>query len=526
MSGVEARIDAEVSSPDQARASKIRAWLREARARFERDNTSMVAAFLGQVSGAYGRELDAFTSHCNRDSVLRPQLEVVLGELREYLDWLAWTGDNAGHLVVFPGDADRAQGLARSMLVYVGCRLIDDGLDGHLTYKEREATLVDRLQRHGQTHAAACALSVFWGTYLIQFAVPRCGSSVGALFQEIALGALAEATPSWRVDRTTYERMVARKSAAYGLVLYRPMLAGVDPQERAAALSALAALEGAAQLLNDYRDEGDDRRRGQPNAVVAGIIPSVEVPEELARRVQEIMRETAGLARPLQDTIASMVANALLPLVGEVDPVVTVHTASANWTLPRADRLLELLDAGLTPTVAGRDTGDDDRSSPLSPLIGQLHVQNRYQWQREAEARAAGLPASALGDLKRLIDESNRVRVGLIEQIDLLCAAAFASGRRSSPMHLNSESVGQLVDRVSILTLKIVSNVAANRRTDLSSDRRVAAEAGAEVVAIQRDYVLTCYERLIEAIHAGTAALPPARQIKLYRDDDLDRRSA
>ena len=93
-------------------------------------------------------------------------------------------------------------------------------------------------------------------------------------------------------------------------------------------------------------------------------------------------------------------------------------------------------------------------------------------------------------------------------------------------MHLNSESVGQLVDRVSILTLKIVSNVAANRRTDLSSDRRVAAEAGAEVVAIQRDYVLTCYERLIEAIHAGTAALPPARQIKLYRDDDLDRRSA
>jgi hypothetical protein len=159
-------------------------------------------------------------------------------------------------------------------------------------------------------------------------------------------------------------------------------------------------------------------------------------------------------------------------------------------------------------------------------LISQLHVQNRYQWQREAEARAAGLPASGLGDLKRTIDESNRVRVSLIEQIDVLCAAAFASPRSSPPTHMNSESVGQLVDRVSILTLKIVSNVAANRRTDLSSDRRAAAEAAAEVLATQRDYVLTCYRRLIEAIHAGTAALPPARQIKLYSDDDLDRRSA
>jgi hypothetical protein len=83
---------------------------------------------------------------------------------------------------------------------------------------------------------------------------------------------------------------------------------------------------------------------------------------------------------------------------------------------------------------------------------------------------------------------------------------------------LNSETAGSMVDRLSIMALKIHSMRAQTQRIDadaahLASSRRKLAQ-----LEQQRHDLMTCLDALIDDAAAGRAYFKVYRQFKMYND--------
>ncbi|HCA84130.1 MAG TPA: hypothetical protein DEQ61_00640 [Streptomyces sp.] len=139
----------------------------------------------------------------------------------------------------------------------------------------------------------------------------------------------------------------------------------------------------------------------------------------------------------------------------------------------------------------------------LKPL-NQLHAVNSRQWDAEDRVRRAGdgeIPA-----IKREIDELNSLRHKLIEQVDRIFGAEWGANQDVPPL---TESIGSALDRLSVLTLRIVY-----------TERLVGNDAGAvERVAIlrrQRDDLVWSLAVACEDLVSGRRRTPRPERMKLY----------
>ncbi|MEZ4469568.1 MAG: DUF4254 domain-containing protein [bacterium] len=125
-----------------------------------------------------------------------------------------------------------------------------------------------------------------------------------------------------------------------------------------------------------------------------------------------------------------------------------------------------------------------------------LHKRNRALWALEDAARG-GLPDAELAKVKRQIDATNLARHAAVAALDAAVDAHYrpAASLDTPGVVVNSESVGQLVDRLSILALKHAAWV-------VSPKRRAGLEARAQVLVF-------CLQRSLDALAAGLA-LPQA----------------
>ena len=172
--------------------------------------------------------------------------------------------------------------------------------------------------------------------------------------------------------------------------------------------------------------------------------------------------------------------------------------------------------------VAGHGGTGADVRDEFAAAVVDLHASNLFQWRCESEIRSATLEAAEVAALKRAIDGSNARRARLVERLDELCLARLRpAGTSACDAYINSETIGQLVDRLSILTLKLFFVRARAARADAGD---AAAARYAEHVAqleAQRAYVATCYDRFLEHLRTGSASMPTFRQFKFYVDGDL-----
>jgi hypothetical protein len=278
-----------------------------------------VSEFLHELDAAYRAEIDRFIDACRRDLVLRPALDPMLAALRGYVEWLVWVAWNPANLAPLVGDDLRvpARRLAPALLAYAGLRLVDDGLDGHETYKGFRPTLLGWLRaRRPRPSVDACAYSGFVGLCLFEFGVRRVDDVSGAeaarevarLFEGVAVGALAEPLVGAACDAQTYEHVARRKSSAYNLILYKPLLDGVEAPLRRGLLSVLSEMDTLAQLINDAADAGDDRERRQPNAAVQALYPA-GLAAEAETRLARLWASACALPDEYRDALAAMFAN-------------------------------------------------------------------------------------------------------------------------------------------------------------------------------------------------------------------------
>jgi hypothetical protein len=181
--------------------------------------------------------------------------------------------------------------------------------------------------------------------------------------------------------------------------------------------------------------------------------------------------------------------------------------------------ICRLHDQALAEWQAGRPGSADD-AADLDGLLRAEHFCNRTLWTLEDEARRRDVEDAVIARIKRSIDEWNQRRNDLIEKIDETLVAELS--RFTTPgAEQHSETAGQMIDRLSILALKIwnMSNYA--RRAE---DPAVAAECTAKLTILrtQRRDLAVCVRRLLKDFRAGRKFFKIYRQFKAYNDPRLN----
>ncbi len=158
----------------------------------------------------------------------------------------------------------------------------------------------------------------------------------------------------------------------------------------------------------------------------------------------------------------------------------------------------------------------------LSLVSGQ-HRANFELWHIEDEARAPGASDSDLAGVKLRVDVTNQLRNDLAEQLDrVLLGWLEPKGLPNPGAELNSESPGLMIDRLSILALKIY-------HTREEAERAGAPEGHAErnlerlaILEEQRRDLAGCLDALWRETLDGKRRFKLYRQLKMYNDPALN----
>ena len=164
-------------------------------------------------------------------------------------------------------------------------------------------------------------------------------------------------------------------------------------------------------------------------------------------------------------------------------------------------------------------------SETLRDLVLAQHSINFRQWHIEDVARRKDVDASVIADCKYRIDESNQRRTDAFEAVDEHLVRRLArfipplSGSR--PRH-NSESLGMIVDRLSILALKIFHMDEQTKRRDTDEAHRLACADKLAVLREQREDLMQALFDLIDEFCDGTKQPKAYYQFKMYNDPALN----
>lgn len=148
--------------------------------------------------------------------------------------------------------------------------------------------------------------------------------------------------------------------------------------------------------------------------------------------------------------------------------------------------------------------------------IEDNHRCNIALWDEEDQARRRDVPDSAIANSKRLIDGHNQRRNDAIERIDELVLAALSNAPVTARLH--SETVGALIDRLSILSLKKFHMDWQTRRSDADADHRVMSGERLARLLEQRADLAWCLDELVRGCLDGTLRFNIYRQFKMYND--------
>lgn len=161
-------------------------------------------------------------------------------------------------------------------------------------------------------------------------------------------------------------------------------------------------------------------------------------------------------------------------------------------------------------------------ASGLWQVIELNHRHNCLLWDEEDLARRKQVPDSEIASNKRAIDGYNQKRNDSIERIDETLLAALAEANIQPGARLNSETAGSIIDRLSILSLKIFHMRLQTLRTDVDQAHVENCSSRLARFAEQRRDLAGCLDRLLAEASRGEAWFKVYRQFKMYNDPKLN----
>lgn len=158
------------------------------------------------------------------------------------------------------------------------------------------------------------------------------------------------------------------------------------------------------------------------------------------------------------------------------------------------------------------------------------HRFNSLLWAEEDLARRTTVADAEIAANKRAIDGFNQARNDATERVDEILLVALglvdeASARSDAPVsrvpagaRLNSETAGSMLDRLSIMALKIHAMRAQTARRDVDEAHREASRVKLARLEQQRQDLAGCLDALLADSATGRAYFKVYRQFKMYND--------
>lgn len=175
-------------------------------------------------------------------------------------------------------------------------------------------------------------------------------------------------------------------------------------------------------------------------------------------------------------------------------------------------------------TLYEQDKDDLDRlaASGIWQWIAANHRYNTLLWNEEDKARRTDVEAAEIAASKRLIDQYNQQRNDAIEALDEAILTELSNVRLATHARLNSETAGSMIDRLSILALKIFHMREQTVRTDASPSHIETCQKKLERLINQRQDLASCFDNLLAEAAQGRAYFKVYRQFKMYNDPTLN----
>lgn len=162
---------------------------------------------------------------------------------------------------------------------------------------------------------------------------------------------------------------------------------------------------------------------------------------------------------------------------------------------------------------------------PADSFNGLLYGKNwidTVQWHLEDIIRSPTIdPVEALA-IKRRIDKSNQERTDMVEKLDDFFLDQFKNVKSSHGTRINSETPAWLLDRMSILMLKIYHMKEQTERKDASADHIKSTNAKLAILMEQKSDMQIAFDELVEDIAQGRRRFKVYRQMKMYNDPSLN----
>ena len=210
-----------------------------------------------------------------------------------------------------------------------------------------------------------------------------------------------------------------------------------------------------------------------------------------------------------------------------------LHLHAANVATEH-DRLLA--DAAWPPALAIPPEAQADAATSgdegvrLWHWIRTNHRFNTLLWREEDLARRTRVADAEIAANKRAIDRFNQARNDATERVDEILLMQLSLVDRDSAgtdtprstaapgARLNSETAGSMVDRLSIMALKIHAMRAQTLRTDADTTHLESSQRKLAQLQLQRQDLMSCLDALIADAQAGRAYFKVYRQFKMYND--------
>lgn len=171
------------------------------------------------------------------------------------------------------------------------------------------------------------------------------------------------------------------------------------------------------------------------------------------------------------------------------------------------------------------DNVDTKLTNPYQGIEGLLYHKcwiDTVQWHLEDIIREPKInPTDALV-IKRRIDKSNQDRTDMVEKIDDWFWDYFGAKNDLSCGKINTESPAWVVDRLSILALKIYHMQEQVDREDVDVEHKEKVNKKLAVLLEQKEDLSLAFNQLIDDVMQGRKYMKVYRQMKMYNDESLN----
>ena len=184
----------------------------------------------------------------------------------------------------------------------------------------------------------------------------------------------------------------------------------------------------------------------------------------------------------------------------------------------------EILDLQVSCVADWHRAPLENRYTDLLGLVCQQHQFNYQLWHQEDIARSPEVSDAQIATVKRAIDRLNQLRNDWIERIDDWITRYLEEHHIAAPADAkqNSETPGSMIDRLSIVAIRIYHLLEQLERSDVEQSHIEKVQQRVVICRLQQAELGQCLNDLKAELVTGRIRHRTYRQFKMYNDPTMN----